>query len=61
MQVLHELYATLLGGHLVATRRSPWRAALRGGPVPAAVEQYVRTCPTCQRVKADHLLPADPL
>ena len=24
----------------------------------AAVEEYIRTCPTCQRVKADHLLTA---
>ena len=23
--------------------------------LPAAVKEYVRTCPTCQRVKADHL------
>ena len=26
--------------------------------LPAAVEEYVRTCATCQRLKADHLLPA---
>ena len=31
-------------------RRSVWWPGLQ-----AAVEEYVRTCPTCQRVKVDHL------
>ena len=58
-QVLHELHATPLGGHfgrdktLALARRLVWWPGL-----PAAVEEYVRTCPTCQRVKADHLPPA---
>ena len=26
--------------------------------LPAAVKEYTHTCPTCQRVKADHLPPA---
>ncbi len=26
--------------------------------MPTALTEYVRTCPTCQRVKADHLPPA---
>ena len=41
---------------------SPLRWAVRwpagGLPVSAAVEEYIKTCPTCQRVKADHLPPA---
>jgi hypothetical protein len=58
-QVLRELHATPLGGHfgrdktLALARRSVWWPGL-----PAAVEEYVRTCPTCQREKADHLPPA---
>ena len=54
-----ELHATLLGGHfgrdktLALARRLEWWPGL-----PAAVKEYVRTCPTCQRVKADHLPPA---
>jgi len=58
-QALRELHATPLGGHfgrdktLALARRSVWWPGL-----PAAVEEYVRTCPTCQRVKADHLPPA---
>ena len=58
-QVLHELHATPLGGHfgrdktLALARRSVWWPGLQ-----AEVEEYVSTCPTCQRVKADHLPPA---
>ncbi len=58
-QVLGELHATPLGGHfgrdkaLALARRSVWRPGLS-----AEVEEYVRTCRTCQRVKADHLPPA---
>ena len=58
-QVLGELHATPLGGHfgrdktLALARRSVWWPGLT-----AEVEEYVRTCPTCQRVKADHLPPA---
>ena len=57
--MLHELHATPLGGHfgrdktLALARRSVWWPGL-----PAEVEEYVCTCPTCQRVKADHLPPA---
>ena len=57
--VLRELHATPLGGHfgrdktLALARRSVWWPGLS-----VAVEEYVRTCPTCQRVKADHLPPA---
>ena len=29
--------------------------------MPAAITEYVRTCATCQHVKADHLPPAGPL
>jgi hypothetical protein len=52
--VLQELHATPLGGHfgrdkiLSLARCSVWWP---GRP-------HVRTCPTCQRVKADHLPPA---
>jgi hypothetical protein len=57
--VLQELHATPLGGHfgrdktLGLARRSVWWPGM-----PAALTEYVRTCPTCQRVKADHLPPA---
>ena len=59
-QVLHELHATSLGGHFgrdktfALARRLVWWPGL-----PAALEEYVRTCPTCQRVKTDHLPPPD--
>ena len=58
-QLLHEVRATPLGGHfgrdktLALARRSVWWPGLQ-----AEVEEYVSTCPTCQRVKADHLPPA---
>jgi hypothetical protein len=58
LQVLSELHATPLGGHfgrdktLSLARRSVWWQGL-----PADVEAYVLSCPTCQRVKADHLHP----
>jgi transposase InsO family protein len=57
--VLQELHATPLGGHfgrdktLSLARRSVWWPGL-----PATVTEYVQTCPTCQRVKAEHLPPA---
>ena len=53
---MHELHGTPLGGHfgrdktLALARRFVWWPCL-----PAAVEEYVRACPTCKRVKADHL------
>ena len=59
LQVLQELHSTPLGGHfgrsktLALACRSVWWPGLS-----AEVEEYIRTCPTCQRVKADHLLPA---
>jgi hypothetical protein len=59
VQVLLELHATPLGGHfgrdttLALVRCSVWWPGL-----PAAVEEFVQTCSTCQRVKADHLPPA---
>ena len=59
LQVLAELHATPLGGHfgrdktLALARRSVWWPGL-----PATVEEYIRSCPICQRVKADHLPPA---
>ena len=56
-----ELHSTPLGRHfgrdksLALACRSVWWPGL-----PAAVEEYTtsRTCPTCQRVKTDHLPPA---
>ena len=57
---LQELHATPLGGHFVCykalalARHSVWWPCLL-----AAVKEYVPTCPTCQRVKADHLPPAE--
>jgi hypothetical protein len=61
--MLQELHATPLGaavgGHfgrdktLSLARRSVWWPDLL-----ATVTEYVRTCPTCQRVKAEHLPPA---
>jgi hypothetical protein len=59
LQVLRKLHATPLGGHfgrdktLSLARRSVWWPGL-----PADVEAYVQSCPTCQCVKADHLRPA---
>jgi hypothetical protein len=59
LQVLRELHATPLGGHfgldktLALARRLVWWPGL-----PAEVEEFIQTCPTCQRVKADHLPPA---
>ena len=59
-QVMHELPAKPMGWHfghdktLALARRSVWWPGQ-----PAAVEKYVHTCPTCQRVEAaDHLPPA---
>jgi hypothetical protein len=57
--VMQELHATPLGGHfgrdetLSLARRSVWWLGM-----PTSLAKYVRTCPTCQRVKADHLPPA---
>ena len=65
--MLHELHAAPLGGHLdrdktlALARRSVWWPGLPAALeecLPAALEEYVHTCPTCQRVKADHLPPA---
>ena len=59
LQVLQELHATPLGGHfgrdktLALARRSVWWPGLT-----ADVVEFIQTCPTCQRVKADHLPPA---
>ena len=59
VQVLRELHATPLGGHFCRNKtlalvcRSVWWPGL-----PRAVEEFVQTCPTCQRVEADHLPPA---
>ena len=59
LQVLAELHATPFGGHfgrdktLALARRSVWWPGL-----PATVEEHIRSCPICQRVKADHLPPA---
>ncbi len=59
LQVLQERHATPLGGHfgrdktLALARRSVWWPGL-----PSAVAEFIQTCPTCQRVKADHLPPA---
>ena len=59
LQVLMELHATSFGGHfgrektLALAPRSVWWPGL-----PATVEEYIRSCPICQRVKADHLQPA---
>ena len=63
-QVLHELHAAPLGGHFGRDKTlalRPWCAARCGGHwsgLPVEVEEYVRTCPTYQRVKADRLQPA---
>jgi transposase InsO family protein len=57
--VLTELHATPLGGHfgrdktLALARRCVWWPGL-----PAAVDEFIKTCATCQRVKADHQAPA---
>jgi len=57
--VLQELHATPLGGHfgrdktLAVARRSVWWPGMAGDVV-----EYVRTSPSCLRVKADHLAPA---
>ena len=59
LQVLQELHATPLGGHfgrdktLALASRSVWWPGLT-----ADVVEFIQTCPTCQRVKADHLPPA---
>ena len=56
--VLEELHATQLGRHfghertLALALRSVWRPSL-----PGDVAAFVRACPTCQRVKAEHGLP----
>jgi len=56
--VLEELHATPLGGHfgrertLALARRSVWWSSL-----PGDVAAFVRACPTCQRIKAEHGLP----
>ncbi len=56
VQVLRELHTTPLGSHfgrykiLALVCRSVWWSGL-----PAAVKEFVQICPTCQRVKADHL------
>ena len=58
-RVLEELHATPLGGHfgrdktLALARRTVWWPAL-----PSDLETFIRTCPTCQRVKAEHGPPA---
>ena len=59
LQVLQELHSTPLGGHFGRdkTLALVCRSVLWPG-LSAAVEEYIRTCPTCQRVKANHLLPA---
>ena len=57
--MLQELHSTPLAGHfgrdktLALARSSVWWPGLS-----SAVEEYIRTCPTCQRVKSDHLPPA---
>ena len=57
--VLAELHATPLGGHfgrdktLSLARRTVWWPSL-----VADVDTFIRTCPTCQRVKAEHGRPA---
>ena len=58
-KVLQELHATPLGGHfgrdktLALARRTVWWPALS-----ADLDTFIRTCPTCQRVKAEHGPPA---
>ena len=57
--VLEELHATPLGGHfgrdktVALARRSVWWPSLQGDAA-----EFVRACPTCQRTKAEHGLPA---
>jgi hypothetical protein len=57
--VLTELHATPLRGRsgrektLALARRCVWWPGL-----PAAVDEFIKTCATCQRVKADHQAPA---
>ena len=57
--MLHELHATPLGGHLrrektqALARRTVWWPRLA-----TDIADFVRTCPTCQRTKADHRGPA---
>jgi hypothetical protein len=57
--VLTELHATPLGGHfgrdktLSLARRTVWWPTLA-----TDVDTFIRTCPTCQRVKAEHGRPA---
>ena len=57
--VLTELHATPLGGHFgrekttALARRTVWWPNMA-----ADIETFVRTCPICQRVKAEHGSPA---
>ena len=57
--VLEELHATPLGGHfgrdktLALARRLVWWPSL-----VTDLDLFIRTCPTCQRVKAEHGRPA---
>ena len=57
--MLSELHATPLGGHfgrdktLALARRTVWWPSLC-----ADIDAFIRSCPTCQRVKAEHGPPA---
>ena len=59
-QVLSKLHLTQLGGHFSRDKTLAVACCLVWWPVMPAVVEYgtVRTCPTCQRVYADHLPPA---
>ena len=58
-QVLHELHVTPLGWHSGRDKTLALaRRLVRWPGLPAAVEEYNCTCPTCQHVMADHLPPA---
>ncbi len=56
--VLQELHATPLGGHygckktMALALRTVWWPSLQ-----ADLDEFIRPCPTCQRVKAEHGAP----
>jgi hypothetical protein len=57
--VLMELRATPLGGHFSRDKTLALASRCVCLPgLPAAVDEFIKTCAICQRVKADHQAPA---